>query len=108
MEEAYHLCDEIAIMDKGKIIAQGSPAKLLKAHFDDTVISIPSEDFTVPVESYVEEAYLYHDSVNILTKNVQKSVQLLLDHNISLARLEIRARTLDDLFVELTENDAMS
>ncbi|WP_455210796.1 ABC transporter ATP-binding protein [Kaarinaea lacus] len=106
MEEAYHLCDEIAIMEKGKIIAQGSPAKLLKAHFDDTVISIPAEDFPMPVETYAEEAYVYHDSVNIRTNNVQKSIQLLLDNNISLSRLEIRARTLDDLFIELTGNDS--
>lgn len=108
MEEAYHLCDEIAIMEKGKIIAQGSPAKLLKAHFDDTVISIPAEDFPMPVETYAEEAYVYHDSVNIRTNNVQKSIQLLLDNNIPLSRLEIRARTLDDLFIELTGNDSTS
>ena len=106
MEEAYHLCDQIAIMEKGKIIAQGSPAKLLKAHFDDTVISIPVEDFPIPVETYAEEAYLHHDSVNIRTHNVQKSIQLLLDNKIPLSRLEIRARTLDDLFIELTGNDS--
>ncbi|KPJ93350.1 MAG: ABC transporter ATP-binding protein [Gammaproteobacteria bacterium SG8_11] len=108
MEEAYHLCDEIAIMEKGKIIAQGSPAQLLKAHFDDTVISIPAEDFKVPVETYAEEAYLHHESVTIRTNNVQKSIQLLLDNDIPLSRLEIRARTLDDLFIELTENDLQS
>jgi ABC-2 type transport system ATP-binding protein len=108
MEEAYNLCDEIAIMEKGRIIAQGSPAQLLKAHFDDTVISIPAEDFSVPIETYAEEAYLHHDSVNIRTSNVQQSIQLLLDHNIPLSRLEIRARTLDDLFIELTEDDIKS
>ncbi len=108
MEEAYHLCDEIAIMEKGKIIAQGSPVKLLKAHFDDTVICIPVEDFTAPVESYPEEAYVYHDTVTIRTHNVQQSIQRLLDHNIPLSRLEIRARTLDDLFVELTKDEAAS
>ncbi|MGD8592088.1 MAG: ABC transporter ATP-binding protein [Gammaproteobacteria bacterium] len=108
MEEAYHLCDEIAIMEKGKIIARGSPAQLLKAHFDDTVISIPAEDFTLALETYGEEAYLFHDNVNIRTQNVQKSIQLLLDNNIPLSRLEIRARTLDDLFIELTGNDLKS
>jgi ABC-2 type transport system ATP-binding protein len=108
MEEAYHLCDEIAIMEKGRIIAQGSPAQLLKAHFDDTVISLPAEDFSLPLETYAEEAYVYHDSINIRTSNVQKSIQLLLDNNVPLSRLEIRARTLDDLFIELTEDDIKS
>ncbi|MDH3841424.1 MAG: ABC transporter ATP-binding protein, partial [Chromatiales bacterium] len=35
MEEAYILCDTIAIMDHGKIIAEGSPQALLAEHFDD-------------------------------------------------------------------------
>ena len=34
MEEAYALCDEIAIMDKGKILLEGPPRKLLKEHFN--------------------------------------------------------------------------
>jgi ABC-2 type transport system ATP-binding protein len=105
MEEAYYLCDEIAIMDKGKIIAQGSPVELLKTHFDDTILTIPMEDFIMPLESFSGEAYLRQNRVNIRTHDVQKSIQQLLESNISLSRLEIRARTLDDLFVELTEND---
>ncbi len=36
MEEAYALCDEVAIMDHGVIIAQGGPDQLLKEHFDLT------------------------------------------------------------------------
>lgn len=32
MEEAEHLCDEIAIMDHGKIIAEGSPQTLIMRH----------------------------------------------------------------------------
>ena len=32
MEEAQYLCDEVAIMDQGKIIVQGSPKELIKEH----------------------------------------------------------------------------
>ncbi|MDT8380177.1 MAG: ABC transporter ATP-binding protein [Desulfotignum sp.] len=32
MEEAWVLCDTVAIMDEGKIIAQGSPGQLVKTH----------------------------------------------------------------------------
>ena len=35
MEEAELLCDDIVIMDRGKIIARGSPAALLQAQFGD-------------------------------------------------------------------------
>ena len=41
MEEAYLLCDEIVIVDHGKIIARGSPAALLAEHFDDSVLELP-------------------------------------------------------------------
>jgi ABC-2 type transport system ATP-binding protein len=39
MEEAYELCDEIAIMDHGRIIAHDAPDVLLAEHFDDVVSS---------------------------------------------------------------------
>ena len=45
MEEAYELCDVIAIMDRGRIIAEGSPSRLLEQHFDDVVLELPREDF---------------------------------------------------------------
>jgi ABC-2 type transport system ATP-binding protein len=106
MEEAYHLCDEIAIMEKGKIIAQGSPAQLLKAHFDDTIIMLPQEDFNADIQSFPVEAYMHHGYVNIRTDDVEQAIKVLQQHNIPLARLEIRARTLDDLFIELTGNTA--
>lgn len=44
MEEAYLLCDEIAIMDAGRIIAQGSPDRLLKDHYEDVILELPRED----------------------------------------------------------------
>ena len=45
MEEASELCDEIAIMDRGEIIAIGTPDNLLKAHFNDILLQLPDEDF---------------------------------------------------------------
>ena len=44
MEEAYALCDEIAIMDKGRIVSQGTPAHLLSEHFGDVILQIPHAD----------------------------------------------------------------
>ena len=46
MEEAYELCDEILIIDRGRIIAEGSPDALLAAHFSDVVLQLPRKDFT--------------------------------------------------------------
>ncbi len=105
MEEAYHLCDRIAIMERGKIIADGSPAALLKSHFSDTILTLPAEDFTVSTEAFPLAIYLVHNTVHIHTDDVHGSIQTLLEYKVPLRRLEIRARTLDDLFIELTRDD---
>src|SRR6056297_2855441 len=43
MEEAYVLCDEIAIMDHGQIIAFGSPDDLLSQRFNGVIMQLPAE-----------------------------------------------------------------
>ncbi|MFM9449515.1 ABC transporter ATP-binding protein, partial [Streptomyces acidiscabies] len=45
MEEAELLCDEIAIVDKGRIIAQGAPRRLLHEHFAEVMLELPRADF---------------------------------------------------------------
>ncbi|MDG4597323.1 MAG: ABC transporter ATP-binding protein [Candidatus Contendobacter sp.] len=102
MEEAYHLCDEIAIMDHGRIIAQGAPRELLAAHFDDVVLQLPLADFPDPAPPLTLTVMRSRDAVEILTRDVNAAIRELLAWNISLARLQIRPRTLEDLFLELT------
>lgn len=102
MEEAYHLCDEIAIMDHGRIIAHGTPRELLAAHFDDVALQLPLADFPNPAPLLAHPVVYSRDTVEILTQDVGATVQELLACNIPLARLLIRPRTLEDLFLELT------
>jgi ABC-2 type transport system ATP-binding protein len=102
MEEAYRLCDEIAIMDHGRIIAQGTPARLLKEHFDDVVVRLPLTDFAMPPDRFPMPVMVRLDHVEIHTRDVNETVGALLAADISLAHLQIRARTLEDLFLELT------
>lgn len=108
MEEAYFLCDEIAIMDHGKIIAQGSPRQLLAAHFNDMVLQLPLVDFPNPALSSKHTVLQKQDIVEILTNDVNATIQELLAQNISLARLQIRSRTLEDLFLDLTGRELRS
>jgi len=108
MEEAYHLCDEIAIMDHGRIIAQGSPRDLLAAHFDDVVLQLPLVDFPDPTPLASHTVIQGRDTVEILTRDVNAAIAELLARNLSLARLQIRPRTLEDLFLELTGRELRS
>jgi len=102
MEEAYELCDEILIMDRGRIIATGPPDALLAEHFSDVVLQLPRADFTVAAQALPLTVYHCHDTVEILTCTVTDTVRQLLAAGVSLDRLRVRSRTLDDLFLELT------
>ncbi|WP_028079814.1 ABC transporter ATP-binding protein [Solimonas soli] len=100
MDEAYTLCDDIAIMDRGRIIARGSPQKLLSEHFDDSVLELPAaeidgRELELPIQQRA-------DLVEILSSDVNRTVQKLLAAGVSLAQLKIRPRTLEDLFISLT------
>ena len=102
MEEAYELCDEIAIMDHGRIIAHDAPDALLAAHFDDVVVQINAADIPPEVGEREFQATYRNDNAHIVTGDVNKTIERLLQLDIPLHRLRIRARDLEDLFLELT------
>lgn len=101
MDEAYVLCDEIAIMDHGKIISQGTPKELLAEHFDDVILQLPEAD-VIDSDSLPFPVHKRKGVIEITTCDVDQTIEDLLTSNISLAHLQIRSRNLDDLFLELT------
>jgi ABC-2 type transport system ATP-binding protein len=102
MEEAYYLCDVIAIMDRGLIITEGPPSRLLEQHFDDVVLELPREDFRGETADFPLPVLVATDRVEISTGDVEGALQALLGRGIPLKRLRIRPRNLEDLFLELT------
>ena len=102
MEEAYVLCDDIAIVDHGHIIAEGTPRDLLEAHFGDLVLELPRSDFTLPAEGFAYPVAELRERVEISTSDVEGALSALRSAGVPLTRLRIRDRTLEDLFLELT------
>lgn len=109
MEEAYNLCDEIAIMDHGKIIAEGSPDALLAKHFQDVIIELPLDDFP-PAARAIPHRVLAKVSpvAEIVTRDVNQTIAGLIEKGASLTHLKVRSRTLEDLFIELTGKELRS
>lgn len=102
MEEANALCDEIAIMDKGRIVSQGTPAQLLAEHFGDVVLQIPLADAGEQVSHlglHITEAA---DFMEIKTNRLHDTLQQLIAAGVNLNQLRIRAWTLEDLFINVT------
>ncbi len=102
MEEAFLLCDRIAIMDHGHIIAEGPPATLLAKHFHDVILQLPKSDLSLSAAELGLELHDAGDNLEISTGDVDAVLQRLVAKKVSLAHLQVRARTLEDLFLELT------
>lgn len=108
MEEADFLCDEIAIMDKGKIIAYGEPKQLIAQHFKEVVLELPEDEvknhaLNIPMEYEFKFGYL-----EIYTHDIPTALNLLKEQNISLDKLKIRPFNLEDLFLKLTGSELRS
>ena len=102
MEEAYQLCDSLAIMDRGRIVAEGSPDALLAQHFDDRILQLPAEDLEGRALPPAYSVQRRRESAEISVRNVSTALSDLLAAGVPLERLSIRPRTLEDLFLELT------
>jgi ABC-2 type transport system ATP-binding protein len=101
MDEAEYLCDEIAIMDQGKIIARDTPQALLNQHFKGAIIRLPQANLEDKKQSDLGsinvEGYIDIDAID-----VEKSISELLHLGVSLSGLQVKSANLDDLFVKLT------
>ena len=101
MDEAEQLCDDIVIMDQGKIIEAGTPNQLLAKHFEDVFIYLPLAQ--VSKDLVKEHGWnKLADRIEIASKNVEHTLSLLMKHSVSLEGLHVKSANLDDLFLKLT------
>jgi len=102
MEEAESLCDEIAIMDHGKIIARGTPAALVKRYGGGVTVTLPKEVVTA---SLVESGIAVHERggrVEIQADNVNSILEKLIAQDVELTDMAVRSANLEDVFLILT------
>ncbi|HEU5087179.1 MAG TPA: ABC transporter ATP-binding protein, partial [Roseiflexaceae bacterium] len=110
MEEAERLCDEVAIMDRGRIIAQGAPRTLIDEQFGYTAIAFPAPQHAlsdylrllpavVDVQEEQGDIVLYSTSV---PDTIGALTQAATERHFSLDGLQVRQLTLEDVFLKLT------
>lgn len=103
MEEAEILCDKIAIVDQGKVIAMGTPEELLAEHGTGTMISISRDAITEDAMASLPFAVKTDaERMYIRTANVSDTVEKLAAAGADLTMLSVRAFNLEDLFLKLT------
>ena len=109
MEEAEMLCEEIAIIDKGKIIAQGAPDDLLREYCSGVTISLPKGDLSDRLFSSEDtdtssawKLFETQKRYELQTKHVNECLNFLLSAGADLSHVNVRSQNLEDLFLKLT------
>jgi ABC-2 type transport system ATP-binding protein len=110
MDEAERLCDRVAIVDRGKVIALGTPAALISTLHAANVIEFASEpeidEASLRALPGVTEAYRKGPNWALPVGNLAETVPLLLAHiersGARLAHLTTHQATLEDVFVAHT------
>ncbi|HZW34025.1 MAG TPA: ABC transporter ATP-binding protein [Isosphaeraceae bacterium] len=113
MDEAERLCDRVAVIDQGTIIALGSPSELIARLGGDHIVEFalegnapaPEADSFLGLDS-VLAARAEADGYSLTVAEPHRAIPALLEaleqHDRSLARLTTRHVSLEDVFVALT------
>ena len=102
MEEAQALCDEIAIMDDGRIIARGSPAELIKRHCGGVTVELPMTSFNPSLPPLSVPFQVVQDRIEVMTDDLNGFVAELVAKNVNLKDMAVRSPNLEDVFLTLT------
>ncbi|MFC2035363.1 ATP-binding cassette domain-containing protein [Chloroflexota bacterium] len=112
MEEAERLCDRVAIIDHGKIIALNTTGELIKNHFKEKAIQFEME--SPPPEAVLRDfpgstqVTVDANEIIMYSTNIPITMSALLQFAESgglmtqLKDLHVREATLEDVFLKLT------
>jgi lipooligosaccharide transport system ATP-binding protein len=111
MDEAEQLCDRLVVMDRGKIVAQGTPRELIAAHATREVLELRFNDQDTAAEKLrgSDRAAAGEGRVEVLPDRIivyaaDGEAALAAVHAMGLAPLTalVRRATLEDVFLKLT------
>jgi ABC-2 type transport system ATP-binding protein len=111
MDEAERLCDRVAVVDHGKVIALGTPAELIRSLGGDHVVEFAVDSDGVDLEALrrlpsVRGARQEGEATQLTVAEPHVAIPALLEHlgggARTLSSLSTRHASLEDVFVSLT------
>jgi len=111
MDEAERLCDRVAIMDHGKIIAQGTPRELIASIGVEHVVEFSTNSMALDLAGVrgmagVRNVRSENGAVLLQVTELHRAVPALLEElgrqRVPLTELRTHSATLEDVFVHLT------
>ena len=113
MDEAERLCDRVAIMDRGKVIALGTPRELIASIGVEHLIEFAAGNAAATVDIHalgrldgIRNVRQENGSVQMQVGELHRTVPALLDEltrqGVPLTELRTHSASLEDVFVALT------
>jgi len=106
MEEAERLCDRVAIINHGKLVASGAPPRLIADYAGEVQVHF-SSDQPMPWLAEIPFVHSIHQQdggVDVLGEGpvLAHVGAALVAHGLAPTDLQVRRRTLEDVFLHLT------
>ncbi len=107
MDEAEQLCDRLVVMDKGLIVAEGSPRELIDAHSTREVAELrfgvgENEAMSDKVADLGDRVEVLPDRVLVYTHDGEQVISQVHERGYQPAAVLVRRSTLEDVFLRLT------
>ncbi|MCG8640028.1 MAG: hypothetical protein MI862_09830, partial [Desulfobacterales bacterium] len=114
MDEAEKLCDNLVIIDYGKIIAEGSPQELIIQNFKEKAVEFINPGFSAEesnelinsLQEIISNFEKEDDKYIFYTTEISRVISIILEYaervNKSIDDILVRQATLEDVFIKLT------
>jgi lipooligosaccharide transport system ATP-binding protein len=107
MDEAEQLCDRLVVMDAGKIMAEGSPAELIKTYSSKEVLEVRfgtdrNEETAPKLQEIAERLEVLPDRILVYTGNGEAALEKIIEMGLRPVTSLVRRSSLEDVFLRLT------
>jgi lipooligosaccharide transport system ATP-binding protein len=107
MEEAAQLCDQIVVLDHGRVIARGTPRELVKQNVAPRVVEVQgietaADDVVRIARPLAQDVEAVGDRVLIYAADGEEIASKIRDAGVPHQALILREATLEDVFLRLT------
>jgi len=107
MEEAEQLCDRLVVMDKARIVAEGSPRSLIDQYSSREVLELRFPSDAAPaldgkLDGVADRMEVLPDRVLLYTQDGDRAVAALHERGVHPDSTLVRRSSLEDVFLRLT------
>ncbi|MFD2339640.1 ATP-binding cassette domain-containing protein [Clavibacter tessellarius] len=107
MDEAEQLCDRIVVVDEGRIMAEGSPASLIRDHSSREVLEVRfgsdrNESASREIAGFGDRVEVLPDRVLVYASDGEAVLSRILEQELKPITTLVRRSSLEDVFLRLT------